>query len=94
MECSRVKKCEVADCAYNASEICHAIAVTIGDSSNPKCDTYCLSAVQGGDIECMANVGACKVAACKFNMSLECQADEICVGYKENEPDCLTFQLS
>ena len=41
MEMSMVMKCEVNDCAYNMDNCCHAIAITIGDSMHPRCDTFC-----------------------------------------------------
>ncbi len=92
MEISMVSKCEVNDCAYNLDKMCHAMAITIGDGINPKCDTFCQSMKKGGDISCVASVGACKVSSCIYNSGLECQASEISVGYKGQEPDCLTFQ--
>lgn len=92
MEMSKVSKCEVNDCAYNLDNLCHAMAITVGDSMQPRCDTFCQSATKGGDASCIASVGACKVSSCLYNGDLECQAPEICVGYREQEPDCLTFQ--
>jgi hypothetical protein len=92
MEMSMVMKCEVNDCAYNADNSCNTKAITIGDSMNPRCDTFCQSTRKGGDESSMAFVGACKVDVCKYNTSLECQAKGISVGYGEEEPDCLTFE--
>jgi len=92
MKMSRVERCDITDCAYNMDNTCHTIAITIGDTAHPRCDTFCQSTMKGGDMSCFANVGACKVSACSFNSGLECQASEISVGYKEQEPDCLTFQ--
>ncbi len=92
MEMSKVMKCEVSDCAYNMDDCCHAMAITIGDSMNPRCDTFCQSSIKGGDASCMAGVGACKVSSCTYNDNLECGAPGISVGYKGQDPDCLTFQ--
>jgi hypothetical protein len=92
MEMSKVKKCEVNDCAYNMNNTCHAMAITIGDSTHPRCDTFCLSMIKGGDYALIAGVGACKVASCLHNTALECRATEISVGYMQDEPDCLTFR--
>ena len=92
MEMSKVSKCEVNDCAYNMENCCHAMAITIGDGMHPRCDTFCESMMKAGDAGCVAGVGACKVSSCMYNTDLECQAMEISVGYKEQEPDCLTFQ--
>jgi hypothetical protein len=41
-------ECEIRDCAYNMNGFCHADSVTIGDHGTPMCDTFCLSAIQGG----------------------------------------------
>lgn len=43
MEMSMVMKCEVDACAYNMDTCCHTMAITIGDSMHPGCDTFCLS---------------------------------------------------
>lgn len=93
MQESFVQKCEVESCCYNKEGMCHARSITIGDGSNPKCDTYthCSGSSKGGDAQC-ASVGACKVTACKFNEDMECQAADIIVGMNDNEPDCLTFK--
>ena len=92
MEISKVIKCEVNDCSYNMNDACNARAITVGDGTSPRCDTFCQSMTKGGDSGCFASVGACKVSSCAFNTVLECRSPEICVGYKEDEPDCLTFQ--
>ncbi|MBW8039954.1 MAG: DUF1540 domain-containing protein [Planctomycetes bacterium] len=94
MEMSKVMKCEVDDCAYNMDSCCHTIAITIGDSALPRCDTFCQSTIKGGDAGSMAGVGACKVSACMYNTNLECQSPEVDVGYNENEPNCLTFEMA
>ena len=91
MNMCKVAKCEVNDCAYNQDNRCHTMAVTIGDSTNPRCDTFCQESMQGGESSCTASVGACKVSCCTYNSGLECQAPEICVGYMGDDPDCLTF---
>ena len=92
MEMPKVKICNVTDCAYNIENACHTPAITIGNEATPRCDTFCHSAMHGGDASCCATVGACKVASCTHNSALECQATEISVGYKENEPMCTTFK--
>jgi len=77
-------------------DICHAIAITIGTVDAPRCDTFCefLMKGKGGDLGSIGSVGACKVPSCIYNTGLECQAIEIFVGYKDEEPECLTFQTS
>ncbi|MHC4743618.1 MAG: DUF1540 domain-containing protein, partial [Planctomycetota bacterium] len=70
----------------------NAHAITIGDSTNPRCDTFCVSMTKGQASSQTATVGACKVSCCTHNSGLECEAPEICVGYKGEEADCLTFE--
>ena len=93
MEMTKVSKCEVSDCAYNVGNACHAIAITVGDPANPKCDTFFQSMLKGGDCDSVAGVGACKVSSCLFNSSFECQSPGISVGYGEMNPDCLTCSI-
>lgn len=92
MKMPEVMRCEVSDCVYNMDNRCHTPAITIGDGRNPRCDTFCHSTVKGGDASDMAGVGACKVSGCKYNNKFECHAPKISVGYRDQEPDCLTFQ--
>ncbi|MHC4926454.1 MAG: DUF1540 domain-containing protein [Planctomycetota bacterium] len=87
-----VTKCDVSGCSYNSDSLCHALAITIGDESNPMCDTFCEASMKGGDQSSMAGVGACKVACCSHNTSLECDCSEIHVGHKGQEADCLNFE--
>jgi len=91
MEMTMVRECDATECSYNSDNMCRALAITIGDETHPKCDTFCRSSVKGGDSENMAGVGACKVSSCTHNSSLECQCPEIEVGYQGNEIDCLNF---
>ena len=92
MQVATVQKCDVTDCAYNIDNACHTPAITIGDETTPRCDTFCHAGSQGGDIGVTAGVGACKVSRCMYNESLECQASGINVGYESDEPMCTTFQ--
>ena len=92
MEMPTVVTCEVEECAYNIDKCCHTMAITVGDSSNPRCDTFCKSNMQGGDNNIIAGVGSCKVSCCSHNANLECGASEITVGYQSEQPDCMTFE--
>ena len=95
MNMPQVKKCDVAQCCYNTNQLCHALAVTIGDGSVAQCDTYmtgCQS--KGGYIATTAGVGACKVSICRFNKNLECAAPSIVVGRGAQLADCLTFKAA
>ena len=92
MEMSRVTKCKVDDCAYNMNNCCHTIAITIGNSMSPICDTFCQSVMKGGEVSYIAGVGSCKSFSCVYNNNFECGATGISIGYKEQESDCFTFQ--
>ncbi len=91
MKMPKVSDCQAIECSYNIDCMCHALAITIGDGSNPQCDTFCHYSSKGGDPTCTGSVGACKVTSCMHNMSLECQSSGISVGYQSGEVDCLTF---
>ncbi len=91
MQMPKVTDCQAMECSYNVDSMCHALAITIGDGSNPQCDTFCQSSSKGGDPTCTATVGACKVKSCMHNLSLECQAPSISVGYQSGQVDCMTF---
>jgi hypothetical protein len=93
MDMSRIAKCSVEQCSYNKGQQCHALAITVGDSDDPKCDTFLPSGSKGGDMAATGKVGACKVSVCRFNESLECSAGQIEVGTKQSMAYCLTFEL-
>lgn len=88
-----VAECTMIDCAYNTARLCHAKAITIGDSEAPNCDTLCCESghVRAQDIN--AGVGACKVSSCSYNDDLECTADSITVGMMNNKVSCLTYAM-
>lgn len=94
MDMPKVVKCDATGCAYNIDELCNAHAITIGDGTNPRCDTFCDAATKGQAFTGITAVGACKVSCCTHNSGLECQASEICVGYQGDEADCLTFECT
>ncbi len=92
MEMSKVSECEVTECAYNMDEMCHAMAITIGDTVHPMCDTACMAINEELDTSFSAGVGACKTNGCIYNQGFECVASEISVGYNSDEVDCMTFR--
>ena len=92
MKMVQVKECSVSECAYNEGNMCHTMAVTIGDRDNPMCDTFCDSQSKGGERDVIAGVGACKVSSCEYNEGLECRASSISVGRQSDEVDCLTYE--
>ncbi|MEW5854200.1 MAG: DUF1540 domain-containing protein [Myxococcota bacterium] len=87
-----IQECSVDACAYNQNKACHALAITVGDTRHPHCDTFCPTAGKGGDPSATGRVGACKVADCQHNTNLECQAPQIAVGYQQGQVDCLTYK--
>lgn len=90
IEMPLVKKCDVENCAYNTDKKCHAKAITIGDKSNPQCDTF-FEHTSHSNVNRHAGVGACKVESCHFNKDFECTANEIAVGEIAGKVNCLTF---
>ncbi len=92
MEMPPIARCDVTDCSYNQQRRCHAAAITVGDTTHPRCDTFVQSDERGGDEDTNGRVGACKVTSCIYNQRLECAAQTIAVGRKESEVDCLTFE--
>jgi hypothetical protein len=72
--------------------MCSALAITVGASPHPVCDTFMLAQEKGGVANAQAGVGACKVATCKYNQSFECTAEAIKVDYHERHADCSTFE--
>ena len=91
VEMPSVAKCTATSCAYNANQGCHARAITIGDASNPRCDTHFTATLHTKATTRIAGVGACKVAVCKFNADFECTAQAIDVGYDKQAVKCMTY---
>lgn len=91
LEMPEVKKCDVKNCGYNSNSSCHAKAITVGDYSNPGCDTFLGVEKHTKESKRVAGVGACKVSECKYNNDYECEANNIRVGMKEGKINCLTF---
>mgnify|MGYP006304075245 CR=1 FL=1 len=88
----KVSKCEVGDCAYNAGQTCHAMAITI-DANTPKCDTFFGQKAEEIDTSVEGGVGACKAENCRYNKGLECTAEGIMVSKGTDQADCMTFEL-
>lgn len=84
-----VKMCDVTECFFNKTKMCHAQAIQVGDD-HPACDTFTPSSGHGGQAQ-LGQVGACKVTQCRFNSDLSCTAPGINVGYHESHADCKTF---
>ena len=92
IDMSRINECKVAQCSYCADNMCHAIAITVGNSSMALCDTYINTIKSGGIKGLTGGVGACKAHTCKFNRDLECCSDEgIRVSTAGGHAHCTTF---
>lgn len=95
MNMTLVQSCSVEHCAYNRGKRCHALAITVGDSIHPHCDTFCPSSgdLHGGDESAIAGVGACKMASCLHNRDLICGAPAITVRHRGDDiVDCQTYR--
>jgi hypothetical protein len=85
-------QCETADCSYNIDGFCHAISITVGDHGQAICDTFCLSAIQGGRESIIACVGACKVEDCIHNNGLLCRRNHITISCRDEDFYCLWYK--
>ncbi|MBE9531891.1 MAG: DUF1540 domain-containing protein [Proteobacteria bacterium] len=89
---SSITECKVEQCSYNADNMCHAIAITVGNSSKALCDTFVNMAEMGGVKGLAGGVGACKAHNCKFNKDLECcSGSGIQVSTVGGSAYCTTF---
>ena len=86
-----VSKCDIKECGYNVNNSCHAKAITIGDGSNPGCDTFFETSSPNRETKRIAGVGACKVSDCHYNQDYECTAESVSVGIANGKINCLTF---
>lgn len=91
MQMPPVNSCQVERCVYNRDQTCHALAITMGNTTLAHCDTFFTAPTKGGDPSVSAKVGACKIAECRHNSQFECQAPGIEVGPKQEPAECLTF---
>jgi hypothetical protein len=92
IEMPLVKKCDVQNCGFNQGNNCHAKAITVGDGTNPGCDTFMDSQRHTIERTRIAGVGACKVSGCQYNSDFECVADNITVGFVEGKVNCQTYR--
>ena len=94
MVATKVNACSVSSCAYNESNACHALAITVGEPSPTTCATFTpkLDGKQAGSRMTIADVGACKAASCTHNKNLTCTAAEISVGMSAGSVTCLTYE--
>lgn len=88
---SKVQNCTVEDCSYNSDRKCCAMAITVGDQMEARCDTFVHLPKHVHSQGIDAGVGACKMEKCSFNEDLECSSPQIKIGKQGNNADCLTF---
>lgn len=88
-----VTECSIADCAYNTENMCHAKAITIGNSDCACCDTMAKGSQHVRANYIQAGVGACKSTNCSFNSDMECTRDSIIVGMNKDNTSCLKFSM-
>lgn len=92
MQMPAVHECTAESCAYNNEHTCHALAITVGQQTDARCDTFTTAASRGGDPAATGHVGACTMSDCRHNVDLECQAPGIRVGVQQQSiVDCLTY---
>ncbi len=91
VEMPLVKRCDAAKCGFNVNSSCHAKAITVGDNTNPACDTFMDSVMHAQENKRIAGVGACKVSGCKYNNDYECFAEGITVGVVDEKVKCQTY---
>ena len=92
IEMPLVKRCDAEKCGFNKNNGCHAKAITIGDYTNPGCDTFMESPKHSEESIRIAGVGACKVIGCEYNTDFECFAESITVGPIEGKINCQTYK--
>jgi hypothetical protein len=85
-----ISKCEMIDCAFNGGNLCHALAINVGDE-HQQCDTYASSQKKAGAGAIKGGVGACKVERCAFNRDMLCGAGNITIQRHEGHGDCGMF---
>lgn len=91
VEMTPVSTCKVVECAYNRNEQCNARGITVGDSDNPKCDTFFTSDRHASGMP-NAGVGACKVSVCEYNDGFQCAAESIEIATSRDRADCVTYE--
>lgn len=89
-ERAAVATCQVTECSYNDTEMCHAPQIKVGDG-HPQCDTFTTSQVQQRQMD-MSSVNTCGVTDCSFNEARMCDAPGITVMHHTAHADCGTYR--
>lgn len=93
MNMPKVLTCMASECCYNVQNVCHALAISVGDAALPRCNSYCQGACKGGDSGAIAGVGGCRLAHCLHNRNLLCHAPAINLARSGKEITCQLFRL-
>jgi hypothetical protein len=92
LEMPEVLSCDVGACAFNDNQKCHAKAITIGDKTNPGCDTFFATAGHTTNKQ-GAGVGACKVESCQNNKDYFCMRDSVRVRKVDGNIVCTEYAV-
>lgn len=92
LEMPEVTSCDVTACAFNDKKKCHAKAITVGDKTNPGCDTF--FATKGHTTyKHGAGVGACKVESCQHNKDYFCMRESVSVRQVGSNIVCTEYAV-
>lgn len=91
MQMTRIVNCNANNCVYNKENVCHTMAINVGDDT-PICDTFMTSSSKGGFDDIVGGIGSCKVRSCRFNKALECIASGVNMSAVSNHVDCTTYE--
>lgn len=93
LDIPKVSKCEATECSYNTNKGCHAVAITVGNSTSALCDTFFKRSRKGGVDAINGGVGACKMESCRHNSDLECSVDSgVKISSMGGSAVCSTFR--
>ncbi len=90
----KVESCSAEECAYNKGQECHAAAITVSETNDPKCSTFSNNSSKGGVENLTAGVGACLQSNCQHNVDLECGASAIVMAFSHGMVNCSTYSAS
>jgi hypothetical protein len=85
-----IAACNARRCAFNRDAVCHAQAITVGNTVAPSCDTF-LDSITHNHRESKGGVGACKSTHCRYNDDLACSAESVRIGEHQDNVTCDTF---
>ncbi len=86
----KILECDAEHCAYNADNMCHALAINVG-GSEAVCNAFVHASPKCPQKDAAGAVGACSKKDCGWNDCLSCTAPSIDVRWKDNRALCDTF---